>query len=105
LNQLEEFYLDLYYAKLQLVSNRSGYAMGIWNESTQKNIDALSYLVNGDIEIEAYIFAAKNHFKDKITYSEIIEVFKTSYKALAGRGNKNAFTVYFFNWLNLHIQH
>lgn len=104
MNELETFHLDLYYAKLQLPTNGSGFSLGLWNEVTQKNIDALSHLCQAGIEVEAYIIAAKNYFREKISYPEIIEIIKACCKSQVDPSNKHAFTNAFFNRLKLHVK-
>ena len=53
MNELETFHLDLYYAKLKLVNGISGFSLGLWDELTQRNIDALSHICQAGIEVEA----------------------------------------------------
>ena len=104
MNELEDFNLDLYYAKLLYTGENAGLNANFWDKETQKNIDVLSHLCPPGYEIEAYIIAAKNYFRDKISYSEIIEIIKVCCKSQVDPSNKHAFTNAFFNRLKLHIK-
>ena len=80
MTDFEEFHLDLYHAKLKLVNGDSGLSFGLWDELIQRNIDALSGLCHSVNQVEAHILAAKNYFREKISYPEIIEIVKVCCK-------------------------
>ncbi len=103
MNELETFHLDLYYAKLKLTNNNSGFSLGLWDELTQKNVDALSHICQAGVEVDAYVHAAKNHFGSKILYPEIIETLKVCCKSQVDTSNKHAFTNSFFNRLKIQV--
>ena len=104
MSELEEFHLDLYHAKLQYMGEGAALKAGLWDQETQGNIDALTHLCIPGSEIEPHIIAAKNHFRDRISYPEIIAIIKVCCKNHTDPPNKHAFTNAFFNRLKLHLK-
>lgn len=94
MTEYEDFLVALYHAKLQREAIQSGYIPTPWDDLIQMKIDALSGF--NEYEIEAHALASKNYFRERVNYSEIIEVIRICCK---DQGNRSSFTMCLFNRL------
>ncbi|MFI5136680.1 MAG: hypothetical protein ACHQIM_02555 [Sphingobacteriales bacterium] len=96
MNELEDFHLTLYHAKLRLLPDVPGSSINLWDRSIQRDIDAL-YHLNPEKEIQAYYLAARDYFGKRVPHEGIIASLKSCLKENL---SKEGFTFVFYNRLN-----
>lgn len=101
-NELEEFHLALYYAKMEFLAIKDGDHPAPWDSLIQRDIDALYGLCDSTYHIEAHIIAAKTYFRDRTDYPKILSAIKDCCKEQV---DKYSFTFAFFNRLNMLNNH
>lgn len=99
---IENFYFDLYHAKLKWISFQSGYIQPLWSDKVQNQINALSNIAPHKCDLEAHTIACQTFFR--IETEIIIEAMRSCLVAKTDQMNKDQFTMCLFNRLTLHTK-
>lgn len=99
---VEDFYFDLYHARLKWKAFESGHIQLLWDGSVQNKINAISNLAPGNYDLEAHVIACQTFFR--IETGAILEAMRNCLKSKTENMNRDQFTMCLFNRLTLNTK-